>query len=101
MSCDSERWQSEAAYSDMKSCLSLLEKEMDMLEEDKTQATRTERIVFNGEIRARYLKSRYQSLEELYDRLSDLLDMVNCKENDEEPEEKPSECDDDDCDCHN
>ena len=43
------------------------------------------------------LRERTTSLEEIYFRLGDIIDVVNVEENKTDSEK---ECDDDDCNCH-
>lgn len=99
MSCDSENWQAKSAYSDIIDTIKLISIEMDCLE---IELDETELLLpknKNKEQRAiiRELKERIDRMNEVYDRLCDLSEMVNVPEN--EPVED-DECNDDDCDCH-
>jgi len=89
MTCDEPNCQAIAVYSDLNCILELVSKEMDCVEDEyhKTQDNTHAKI---------NLKERAISLDEIYDRISDLIEVVNVPEN--EPI-KDKECDDD-CDCH-
>ena len=79
-----------AVYSDLNCIIELVSKEMDYVAEDyrKTEDNTYAKMD---------LKKRAISLDEVYDRLKDLVETVNVPEN--EPN-KDNECDDDDCNCH-
>ena len=90
MSCESENWQAKAAFSDLIDTIKLWSVEMDYVQtEYDEEPSCTEH--------KKRLLSRLHNLDEVYDRLCDLSEMVNVPEN--EPV-KDDECDDDDCDCH-
>ena len=89
MSCDSENWQAKSAYSDLKDCIELLSYEMDCVQDEYQETADNTKA-------KHFLKTRIIRQEELFDRLHDLMEMVNVPEN----EDRNDECDDADCDCH-
>ena len=86
MSCDSNNWQAQSAFSDLNTIVKLVAIEMDNIEEAIV-------IEEKGTSAHKALSVRRVRLEEIYDRVSDLAEVVNVPENDHE------ECDDDDCNC--
>ena len=86
MSCDSNNWQAQSAFSDLNTIVKLVAIEMDNIEEAIVMEEK-------GTSVHKALSVRRVRLEEIYDRVSDLAEVVNVPENDHE------ECDDDDCNC--
>ena len=86
MSCNSENWQANSAFSDLTDIVKLVSVEMDNIEDSIGMQEK-------GTREYRELIVRKQRLDEIYDRVSDLAEMVNVPENDHQ------ECDDDDCNC--
>ena len=86
MSCNSTNWQAQSAFSDLNTIVKLVAIEMDNIEEAIALETR-------GTKEYKKLSVRKERLEEIYDRTSDLAEIVNVPENDHE------ECNDDDCNC--
>ena len=86
MSCDSNNWQAQSAFSDLNTIVKLVAIEMDNIEEAIV-------IEEKGTSVHKALSVRRVRLEEIYDRVSDLAEVVNVPENDHE------ECNDDDCNC--
>ena len=86
MSCDSNNWQAQSAFSDLNTIVKLVAIEMDNIEEAIV-------IEEKGTSVHKALSVRRVRLEEIYDRVSDLAEVVNVPENNHE------ECDDDDCNC--
>lgn len=94
MTCEESNCQVTAVYSDLLAIQELVSKEMDYVLDDY-QSTK------NNTREKWILKHRTIRLNEVYDRLSDLLDVVNVPENiPDNGLNKDEECDDDDCDCH-
>lgn len=94
MTCEESNCQITAVYSDLQAIQALVAKEMDYVS-DEYQST-------DDNTRKKWvLKHRAIRLDEVYDRLSDLLDAVNVPENIPENDlNRDDECDDDDCNCH-
>ncbi len=90
MTCNEPNCQAVAVYSDLNCILELVANEMDCVAEDYDRTKDNTYAKMD-------LKKRAISLDELYDRISDLIEVVNVPEN--EPI-KDKKCDDDDCDCH-
>ena len=90
MSCDNTNCQATAVYSDLKAILELVSNEMDYVSEDYQKTE-------DNTPRKMSLKQRAIRLDEMYDRVSDLIEVVNVPENERKENE---ECDDEDCDCH-
>ena len=86
MSCDSNNWQAQSAFSDLNTIVKLVAIEMDNIEEAIVMEEK-------GTSVHKALSVRRVRLEEIYDRVSDLAEVVNVPENNHE------ECDDDDCNC--
>ena len=86
MSCDSNNWQAQSAFSDLNTIVKLVAIEMDNIEEAIA-------LEEKGTSLHKALSVRRVRLEEIYDRVSDLAEVVNVPENDHK------ECDDDDCNC--
>ena len=86
MSCDSNNWQAQSAFSDLNTIVKLVAIEMDNIEEAIV-------IEEKGTSVHKALSVRRVRLEEIYDRVSDLAEVVNVPENNHE------ECNDDDCNC--
>jgi hypothetical protein len=86
MSCDSNNWQAQSAFSDLNTIVKLVSIEMDNIEEAIVMEEK-------GTREHKALSVRRVRLEEIYDRVSDLAETVNVPENNHE------ECDDDDCNC--
>jgi hypothetical protein len=95
MPCEIENWQARAAFSDIIDTLKLHSQIMDYLEMELVNAK-------VGTKKEKNLEDMRTISEEVYDRLHDLADMVNVKENEPIQEDKRDdpECDDDNCDCH-
>lgn len=74
MTCESENWQAHSAFSDLTAITKLLAVEMDYVESAYDAAC-------DGTDTKRTLKYRLENLEEIYDRVNDLADMVNVEEN--------------------
>jgi|TARA_B110001454_G_scaffold149401_1_gene138785 hypothetical protein len=89
MTCDKPDCQAVAVYSDLNCILDLVSKEMDWVAEDYHKTKDNTHAKMN-------LKERAISLDELYDRVSDLIEVVNVPENEPIKDDK---CDDD-CNCH-
>lgn len=89
--CSSTR----AIYQDLEAIQELVALEMDCITTTRQEMLSNKRERKNGDILQ--LRERIISLEEAYDRLGDILEVVNVEENKTDTEK---ECDDDDCDCH-
>ena len=92
MTCESENWQAKSAYSDLMDIIKLVSIEMDYVTVEHDRSC-------SGTDKRKSLNFRQELLEETYDRLQDLADMVNVPENNP-VEDDTDECEDDDCDCH-
>jgi len=91
MTCEIENWQAKAAFSDIISIIKLHSQQMDYFEMSLVN-------VKVGTKKEKELEDMRTISEEVYDRLHDLADMVNVKENESSKEDDT--CDDDNCDCH-
>tara|TARA_B110000467_G_C18297522_1_gene469025 strand:+ start:1250 stop:1522 length:273 start_codon:yes stop_codon:yes gene_type:complete len=90
MTCEEPNCQATAIYSDLKAILALVSKEMDCVSEEYDDTE-------NHTKRKMHLKERAIRLDETYDRISDIIEIVNVPENETKEND---ECDDEDCNCH-
>ena len=96
MTCDEDMCSSaRAIYNDLEAIQELVVDELDCITQTRKEMLRNERERKKGDILQ--LRERTTSLEEIYFRLGDILDVVNVEENKTDSEK---ECDDDDCNCH-
>ena len=96
MTCDGDMCSStRAIYQDLEAIQELVALEMDCITTTRQEMLSDKRERKTGDILQ--LRERTISLEEAYDRLGDILEVVNVEENKTDAEK---ECDDDDCNCH-